>query len=95
MHLSVGFSNLLDPSRSTAMSWSSGRSLARFLVNFMVSWSTLVPLGIGQRYVRMYSVTLAILMGFDSQDYRYSFSELVHDDNHFPSEVLGRDMSNQ
>ena len=34
-------------------------------------------------------------MGSDSQDYRYSVSELVHDDNHFPSEVLGRDMSNQ
>ena len=36
VHLSAGFSNLLDPNCSTTMSWSSGRRLARFLINFMV-----------------------------------------------------------
>ena len=57
VHLSAGFSNLLDPSCSTTMSWSSEGRLARFLINFMVSWSSLVPLGIGRRYIRVYSVT--------------------------------------
>ena len=57
VHLSAEFSNLLDLSCSITMSWSSGGRLARFLINFMVSWSSLVPLGMGRRYIRVYSVT--------------------------------------